>query len=324
MNARSCMQKAAILALTLLPGLGCHVLLAGERTSIVSAGTVYTTSPHQLVIKGTGFGTSRPVVAISGFPALVLSYTNTVVTVQIPAVVDAVPGTYVLTLDSGPGRDEDKAATLDITLGAVVADSGGATGPQGVQGPVGATGAQGLTGLNGATGAKGSTGPAGVTGPQGLPGVPGLQGPAGTAGANGVNGVNGALLVSTVTIRRADMLALNQLAITLLPASPGVVNLPLRIAMQQNNAFYTSVSQQLYFAYGSIASPVSRNSAGFVWGPGFAKYLADLDLTQLTNKDASFFTNQPFIVYAPDAISEQGGSGGDVTFTVWYTALTVR
>jgi hypothetical protein len=309
MNLSSCMQKVAIPALTLLPVLACNVVLAGERTSIVSAGMIDTTSPHQLVIKGTGFGTSRPVVAISGFPALVLSYTNTVVTVQIPAMVDAVPGTYVLTIDSGPGRDEDKAATLDITLGAAVAGPVGATGPQG---------------LSGATGAKGSTGTAGATGPQGLPGVPGLQGPAGPAGANGANGVNGALLVSTVTIRRADMLALNQLAITLLPASPGVVNLPLRIAMQQNNAFYASVSQQLYFAYGSIASPVSRNSAGFVWGPGFAKYLADLDLTQLTNKDASFFTNQPFIVYAPDAISEQGGSGGDVTFTVWYTALTVR
>ena len=139
-----------------------------------------------------------------------------------------------------------------------------------------------------------------------------------------MNGASGALLVSTVTIRRTDMLALHQQAITLLPAVPGVVNLPLRIAVQQNNAFYASVSAQFAFAYGSIAFPVSRNSAGFVWGPGYAKYLADLDLTQLTNKDASVVTNQPFIVYAPDAIAEQGGTGGDVTFTVWYMGLTIR
>ena len=266
---------------------------AATKPSIVSAVPVYTVSPHQLIIRGTGFGTSQPVVTISDHPALVLSYTETVVAVQIPSAINAVPGAYVLTLATGPGNGANQTE-LSVTLG----DSGspGATGPQGAPGPAGVAGPPGVAG------------PAGATGPPGV---------ASSAGA-------GALLVSTVTIHRAGVLALNQVPVTLLPAVPGVVNVPMRIMVQQNKAFYVSNFQQIFFAYGSIGSPVATNSTGLFWGSGYAKYLDDAAFSQLTNSDASLLVNQPYIAFAPSEVTEQGGTGGDVTFTVWYTALAVQ
>jgi hypothetical protein len=286
-------KRTVISALTALLGFSSALMHAATRPSIVSAVPVYTVSPHQLIISGTGFGPPQPVVTISALPASVLSYTDTVVAVEIPPAIDAVPGVYVLTLATGLGNGADQTE-LNVTLGA--AGPAGATGPQGVPGPAGATGPQGVPG------------PAGATGPQGLPG------PAGA----------GAVLVSTVTIHRAGVLALNQVPVTLLPAVPGVVNLPLRIMVQQNNAFYVSNSEQIFFAYGSIGSPVATNSIGLFWGPGYAKYLDDAQFFQLTNGDASLFVNQPYIAFAPAAIAEEGGTGGDVTFTVWYSALSVQ
>jgi hypothetical protein len=118
------------------------------------------------------------------------------------------------------------------------------------------------------------------------------------------------------------VLALNQTPVTLLPAVPGVVNIPLRLIVQQTNAVY--VSSALNFAYGSIASPVSTNSVGLFWGSGFAKYLDDAEFSQITNSDMSLLVNQPYIAFAPSTVTEQGGTGGDVIFTVLYTALTAQ
>ena len=299
---------------------------AGTKPSIVSAVPLYNVSPHQLIIRGNGFGESQPVVAFSGHPAMVLSHTETVVAVEIPLDISAVPGVYVLTLATGPGNGANQTE-LSVTLGA--SGPPGATGPHGAPGAAGATGPSGVAGAAGATGPQGPAGPPGATGPHGAPGATGAQGLTGPAGATGPQGAPGpagasALLVSTVTIHRAGVLALDQVPVTLLPAVPGVVNLPLRIIVQQNNAFYVSNFQQIFFAFGSIASPVATNSTGLFWASGFAKYLDDAEFSQLTNSDVSLLVNQPYIAFAPYAVGEQGGTGGDVTFTIWYTALNVQ
>ena len=272
MSTRFSVTRIILPALTALIGFSSLPMHAATKPSIVSATPSYTVTPHQLIISGTGFGTSQPVVTIGALPAAILSFTDTVVAVQIPSVIDAVPGVYSLTLSTGTGNGID-TTSIDVTLGAV--------------GPTGATGA---------TGAQGATGPAAVS----------------------------TMQVSTVTIHRSAVLALSQVPVTLIPATPGVVNVPLRVFVQQNNAYYVSSSQQIYFAFGSIGTPVSANSVGLFWGSGYAKYLDDAEFVQLTNNDASLFVNQPYIAFAPSAISEQGGTGGDVTFTVWYTPLTVQ
>jgi hypothetical protein len=216
---------------------------------------------------------------------------------------------------------ESMTTSQPAMLSLVLASSGSA-------GPAGATGPQGPAG---AVGARGATGPAGPQGPAGLNGVNGvgIPGPAGPAGPPGPPGPAGSggngLLVSTVTLHRADMLALNSVAMTLIPATPGVVNLPSRIMVQQNNAVYMSSSQQVYFAYGSLGAPASTNSSALLWAAGVSKYLDDVAFNPpLTNGDASLFVNQPYIAFTPDAVTELGGTGGDVTFTVWYTAFSVQ
>ena len=119
-------------------------------------------------------------------------------------------------------------------------------------------------------------------------------------------------------------MALSQVPVTLVPAVPGVVNLPMRIMVQQNNAFYTSNSGDVNFAYGSPSSPTATNSVSLFFEAGLVKYLDDALFTKITNADASLFVGQPYIAFATDQVTEDGGTGGDVTFTVWYTALTVQ
>jgi hypothetical protein len=228
----------------------------------------------------------------------------------------------------------------------------GATGPQGVAGATGPQGAVGATGAQGPVGATGSQGVAGATGPQGVAGATGQQGlmgpagPQGPAGVNGVNGVNGVgvpgpvgptgppgpssggngLLVSTVTIHRTSVLTLDSVPVTLIPAIPGVVNFPSRIMVQQNNAVYVTDSQDVYFAWGTPGAPASMNSSALLWGSGYPRYLDDAAFgSPLTNGDASLFVGQPYIAFTQDSVSEtSSGAGGDVTFTVWYTALPVQ
>jgi hypothetical protein len=36
------------------------------------------------------------------------------------------------------------------------------------------------------------------------------------------------------------------------------------------------------------------------------------------------FVNQPYIAWSGAPVTESGGTGGDVTFTVWYTAFPVQ
>jgi len=213
----------------------------------------------------------------------------------------------------------------------------GATGPQGIAGATGSQGAAGATGPQGLVGGVGPAGPAGPQGPAGLNGVgtPGATGPAGPAGPAGSGG-GGALMVATITLHESDMLALNQTAATLIPATPGVINIPTRIVIQVNNAYYTSGSGGLNFNYGAINSTTPPypypNSAGVIFaaalpaptGLGALQYLDDVAFPPpLTNGATSLFVNTPYIAYSTDQISD-GGMGGDVIFTVWYTAYTLQ
>jgi len=134
----------------------CTMVQAGniQLPVINSAQPNYANTPNQLTILGSNFGSAKPFVAISGSPAVVLTYTNTQVVVQIPAAISATPGSYSLLLT----RQADRcgSALFNITLGAV--------GPQG------------------ATGITGAQGPPGAQGSPGAQGTPGTQGPAGPAG----------------------------------------------------------------------------------------------------------------------------------------------
>ncbi len=395
--------QTAILSLTLVLGFSSALQADSNKPLIVSAVPVYVTNPHVLTILGTGLASSEPVVTISGIPAQVLAYTDVLVTVQIPKLIDLVPGTYTLVLATGPGNGANQTQ-FDVTLGTSEGGTGsqgpagptgatgpagpagpvgpagpagakGATGSTGTQGPAGPSGAQGTTGAQGAagpvgaigpigplgaigpagpvgpTGATGPVGPAGAigpagpigatgpagqvgatgaVGPQGLQGLPGLSGVNGTPGATGAAGpqgppgpAGGAVQVATVTVHRADMLALNTNAVMLVQPVANAVIMPLRIIVQQNNAFYTSVSEEFDFAYGSIASPVSVNTSGMLFAQGSARYLDDTTFTPFTNTDASNVVGQPYIVFTPDQVTD-GPTGGDVTFTVLYAVLPIQ
>ncbi len=87
-----------------------------------------------------------------------------------------------------------------VTVGVVVGEGAGitgptgatgATGPTGVTGPGGAATNTGATGPTGPTGPTGATGPTGVTGPTGPTGPTGATGPTGRTGPTGVTGATG-------------------------------------------------------------------------------------------------------------------------------------
>ncbi|WP_434386500.1 hypothetical protein [Melittangium boletus] len=94
------------------------------------------------------------------------------------------PGSYLLTLSTGPNLDQNDA--FDVTIG--TAGPKGDTGAQGPQGPKGDTGAQGPQGPKGDTGPQGIQGAKGDTGAQGPQGVQGIQGLKGDTGAQGPAG----------------------------------------------------------------------------------------------------------------------------------------
>jgi hypothetical protein len=115
-------------------------------------------------------------------------------------VIDGVPSSTSVFLDSKESVTTSHAPILDIVLGGPAGATGavgatgptGATGAAGAQGIVGATGAVGPTGATGATGSQGIAGPTGAAGPTGLQGPTGAGGTAGLAGATGPTGATGA------------------------------------------------------------------------------------------------------------------------------------
>lgn len=122
------------------------------RVEVVETGNV----PTGLVISGSSFGSTTPVVELQGVSLAVSSSTDTQIQTSLPAGL--VPGTYLLTVARG-----NKSDTFNVAIGE--------EGPVGPQGPQGATGPQGPMGPQGPPGPQGpgsvtsvnATGPLSVT-----------------------------------------------------------------------------------------------------------------------------------------------------------------
>jgi len=144
---------------------------AGAQLIIDSA----LASESMIEIRGINFdGGAPPQVSIGGEPLAVLSSSATDIQAALPAPLP--PGSYSLTVQSGPGRDRFDAFTVTV----------GALGPEGAPGPGGAPGQPG---------AQGPAGPAGPTGPQGSAGPQGFSGPPGATGSQGPPGITGVRVV---------------------------------------------------------------------------------------------------------------------------------
>jgi hypothetical protein len=130
--------------------------------NIVAATESLQTTPHQLTIKGTHFGTAKPFVSLDGLNLVVLSYTDTIVVVAVPASIDSVPGTYELTLTNNSSEGEDSNRTDVFDVGINDSAQAGPAGPIGPAGPVGPAGAAGPAGPLGPAGPAGQPGPSNV------------------------------------------------------------------------------------------------------------------------------------------------------------------
>jgi hypothetical protein len=84
----------------------------------------------------------------------VLTFNGTMITASLPGVT---PGDYLLTVETGGGKDQFYA--YGLTIGAV-----GPEGPEGPAGPDGADGADGADGVDGEDGAPGAPGSPGISG----------------------------------------------------------------------------------------------------------------------------------------------------------------
>jgi Collagen triple helix repeat (20 copies)/IPT/TIG domain len=115
--------------------------------------TMVNTSTNTITISGSNFDVKvKPKVSLGAATLTVSSFTSTTIVASLGTVT--APGTYLLTVSSGP-----MLAAADVTLGAV--------GPPGQVGAPGTPGAQGSPGTPGTPGAAGPTGPQGQTGPAG-------------------------------------------------------------------------------------------------------------------------------------------------------------
>ena len=162
-------QALAVLAVLVLFGsFESRVFAAESLPVIVAAEESMATRPSQLSIKGTGFGSNKPLVDLDGTSLLVLNYTQTTVVVQVPLSFDSSPGTYLLSLTNtsdiiqltayfvtatgaigpagpaGPKARKDPTEQLVLQAHRVCQDQPG-SGPAGAGGPAGPTGPAGLT-----------------------------------------------------------------------------------------------------------------------------------------------------------------------------------
>jgi hypothetical protein len=132
--------------------------------------------PSAILIQGSDFGNSLPVVVLGGAQLTVASFTNTAITASLPSgTVTGLPNAFQVTVTNSK---QGQSGSFEVTLSAA-----GPAGPQGsagtLQGPAGPTGPAGPPGLSGPVGPIGNTGPTGPVGPQGPQGPQGLPGPQG-------------------------------------------------------------------------------------------------------------------------------------------------
>jgi len=168
------MKVLATALATLLVSLGLSAHAAPAPPPPAVSYAQHDESTNELGVIGTDFGSTAPIVTLSGFQLVVSAFSNTEIIAAIPPAIE--PGTYILRISRG-GKNPALSEAFYVALGAT-----GAAGPQGPPGPQGPQGVQGTQGTQGPQGANGMTGPAGpqgVPGPQGPQGITGPQGPQG-------------------------------------------------------------------------------------------------------------------------------------------------
>jgi hypothetical protein len=170
-------------------------------------------------------------------------------------------------------------------------------------------------------GTQGVQGPTGPQGPAGLTGLTGAMGPQGPAGPAG-----GLLLSNTITLTNAQVLALQTVPQILVPApASNVVIFPERIMIEQQNAYYSTPSQEFYIAVGpSINSSTIAGEFGPWSSPGYAVFLDSYFFSGTIVGQSSQFAGQQVIGYVMDTMAELGGTGGNVTITTYYVTYTVQ
>lgn len=125
-----------------------------------------------------------PLVGEAPLSFLVFNAVDQEILAELPAGIEATPGTFLLTVSDG--NTQTGTDVFDVTIGAV-----GPQGEQGVPGPVGPKGLEGLQGVQGETGPQGPQGEQGSQGIQGPPGEQGIQGLQGEVGPQGPQGEPG-------------------------------------------------------------------------------------------------------------------------------------
>ena len=215
---------------------------------------------------------------------------------------------------ASPNGNTGYPPVLDLVL-----QSGGSQGPAGPQGPIGPTGA---TGAQGPAGPPGGLGNVVVSGTPTAGQVPVATGPT-TATWQTIGGGSGLLLSNTITVHQPAIFTLNTVPVTLIPApAAGAIIFPQSIVFQaKGNATYgcDSGACSLLIKLGS-KTLVTWNVINDIGG--FNTYLANLSTAADSEYvgEAATFSGQPLTAQMTDAIT---GTGGDFTFTVYYTSLVL-
>ncbi|WP_199732991.1 MULTISPECIES: collagen-like protein [Corallococcus] len=206
------------------------IALMGSATSAHAAGALLITSTESdtpndtLYIYGENFGTVKSAVRFAGIvvqPNKIQVYGDTAIVITVPYNLLDTPGTYLLSVSTGPAPEQNSALGITVGPQGPKGDTGatgpkGDTGATGPKGDIGATGPKGDTGATGPKGDIGATGPKGdigATGPKGDIGATGAIGPVGPQGPQGPGAVKYIATWGTLTVYKPDCTYANKLTL---------------------------------------------------------------------------------------------------------------
>jgi hypothetical protein len=142
--------------------------------------------------------------------------------------------------------------------------------------------------------------------------------------AGGSTLTGSALLTTTIAITRAQMLTLATTAQTLVAGVPGYVIYPTRYAVIVNGSFYQSDDQMVNVGFGTIESFTAGGTFGFLIPNQDSVFVDSTWMPGVLNGPSTSYSGQPLIAYANNAVTETGGTGGNVYLTVWYVLVQVQ
>ena len=132
-----------------------------------------------------------------------------------------------------------------------------------------------------------------------------------------------ALLSHTVMLTQADLLALQTVPVTLVPApGPNQIIHPTLCISEQVAATTSTANQFLQVGYGSIDSFFGIDSFGCLSGMG-GTYVDSTLFFGILNGPSSNYAGQPLIGFASDAVSQPDGPSGNAYFTTYYVLFEV-